>query len=109
MSYIRHFSQKLIRHPIFSGSFVNKLQDTFNISGRRKCKYHILSMRRNSSTGVVYLTNLKKKIYDLPKDRKSYDISYIDDKYIYIRWNNGSIDKYSINSPLPETDKYPEK
>ena len=40
MSYIKHFSQKLIRHPVFSGSYVNKLRDSFSITKRRTCNYN---------------------------------------------------------------------
>jgi len=127
MSYIKHFSQKLIRHPVFSGSYVNKLRDSFSITKRRTYKYHIISMRRNSSMGVTYSINHQATRYqatryaegyaegykteqELKKEsRESYKISYVDDNYIYIRWNNGSIDKYHINDPLPDKGEYPEK
>lgn len=118
MSFMRHFSQRLTRHPIFSGSYLNRLRDTTSIVKRRNCKIHIMSMNRNSSTGVLYARNYKtdpEENYQAnryaegykPK-RETYDISYIDDEYIHIRWNTGSIDKFSVNDSLPENGKYPE-
>ena len=110
MSFMRHFSQRLTRHPIFSGSYLNRLRDTTSIVKRRNCKIHIMSMNRNSSTGVLYARNYQATRYAegyKPK-RETYDISYIDDEYIHIRWNTGSIDKFSVNDSLPENGKYPE-
>ncbi len=123
MSFMRHFSQRLTRHPIFSGSYLNRLRDTTSIVKRRNCqatryakgyKIHIMSMNRNSSTGVLYARNYQATLYaegykTAPKiKRETYDISYIDDEYIHIRWNTGSIDKFSVNDSLPENGKYPE-
>jgi hypothetical protein len=68
--------------------------------------------------GVTYTINHQatrfakgyKTEQELKKEsRESYKISYVDDNYIYIRWNNGSLDKYHINDPLPDKGKYPEK
>ena len=109
MSFMRHFSQRLTRHPIFSGSYLNRLRDTTSIVKRRNCKIHIMSMNRNSSTGVLYSRNYQanpEENYQVK--RETYDISYIDDEYIHIRWNTGSIDKFSVNDSLPENGKYPE-
>ena len=109
MSFMRHFSQRLTRHPIFSGSYINRLRDTTSIVKRRNCKIHIMSMNRNSSTGVLYARNYQanpEENYQVK--RETYDISYIDDEYIHIRWNTGSIDKFSVNDSLPENGKYPE-
>jgi len=109
MSFMRHFSQRLTRHPIFSGSYLNRLRDTTSIVKRRNCKIHIMSMNRNSSTGVLYARNYQanpEENYQVK--RETYDISYIDDEYIHIRWNTGSIDKFSVNDSLPENGKYPE-
>ena len=109
MSFMRHFSQRLTRHPIFSGSYLNRLRDTTSIVKRRNCKIHIMSMNWNSSTGVLYARNYQanpEENYQVK--RETYDISYIDDEYIHIRWNTGSIDKFSVNDSLPENGKYPE-
>jgi len=109
MSFMRHFSQRLTRHPIFSGSYINRLRDTTSIVKRRNCKIHIMSMNRNSSTGVLYVRNYQADPEENYKvKRETYDISYIDDEYIHIRWNTGSIDKFSVNDSLPENGKYPE-
>lgn len=118
MSFMRHFSQRLTRHPIFSGSYLNRLRDTTSIVKRRNCKIHIMSMNRNSSTGVLYARNYQATLYaegyktdpeeNYQAKRETYDISYIDDEYIHIRWNTGSIDKFSVNDSLPENGKYPE-
>ena len=109
MSFMRHFSQRLTRHPIFSGSYINRLRDTTSIVKRRNCKIHIMSMNRNSSTGVLYVRNYQADPEENYKSkRETYDISYIDDEYIHIRWNTGSIDKFSVNDSLPENGKYPE-
>ncbi len=118
MSFMRHFSQRLTRHPIFSGSYINRLRDTTSIVKRRNCqatryakgyKIHIMSMNRNSSTGVLYVRNYQADPEENYKvKRETYDISYIDNEYIHIRWNTGSIDKFSVNDSLPENGKYPE-